>query len=125
LRNIAIPVLCLLLPLLSVYFKNDYPPLKNISNPSFVGREWVFQELAVISYTRDVRGIHLVADPGWGKSAVMNQLINSPLSSVVIHENIIGHHFCKYNEKSTRDAEQFVKSLAESIAKKFPIFECS
>ena len=122
LRNIAIPVLCLLLPLLSVYFKNDYPPLKNISNPSFVGREWVFQELAVISYTRDVRGIHLVADPGWGKSAVMNQLINSPLSSVVIHENIIGHHFCKYNEKSTRDADQFVKSLAESIAQKISDF---
>jgi hypothetical protein len=96
-----------------------YPP---ISNPGFVGREWVFRELENILNASDVRGVLLVIDPGWGKSAIMKRLIHSPSSSAVIHENIIGYHFCKFNEESTRDGEKFVKNLVKLIAKKIPEF---
>ena len=109
---------------LSSYFQkeSDYFHPQNFSNPSFVGREWVFRKLENILNTSDVRGVQLVIDPGWGKSAIMKRLIHSPSSSAVIHENIIGYHFCKFNEESTRDGEEFVKNLVKLIAKKIPEF---
>ena len=94
----------------------DYSNRQNVSNPSFVGREWVFRQIELhILNASDVRGVVLVADPGWGKSAIMERLISSPSSSAIIHENIIGYHFCKYNDKSTRDGGQFVKKLVRLI----------
>jgi ankyrin repeat protein len=109
---------------LSSYFQkeSDYFYPQNFSNPSFVGREWVFRTLENILNASDVRGVQLVIDPGWGKSAIMKRLIHSPSSSAVIHENIIGYHFCKFNEESTRDGEEFVKNLVKLIAKKIPEF---
>ena len=99
--------------------KTDYFYFQSLSNPGFVGREWVFRQLEQnVSTASDVRGVLLVADPGWGKSEIMKRLINSPSSSPIIHENIIGHHFCKYNDESTRNGEKFVKGLVQSISKK-------
>ncbi|XP_028407754.1 ankyrin repeat domain-containing protein 50-like [Dendronephthya gigantea] len=70
--------------------------------------------------SKESRGVLLVADPGWGKSTIMRQLINSPSSSAVIHNNIIGYHFCKFNDDRTRDGGRFVQNLARSIARKIP-----
>ena len=53
----------------------------------------------------------------------MKRLINSSSSSAVIHENIIGYHFCKYNDKSTRDGERFVKNLVQLIGKAIPKYQ--
>jgi ankyrin repeat protein len=100
----------------------NFSYFQNFSNPDFVGREWVFRELENILNASDARGVQLVADPGWGKSEIMKRLIHSPSSSAVIHENIIGHHFCKFNEESTRDGERFVKNLVQLIAKKITEF---
>jgi hypothetical protein len=101
----------------------DYSYHQNFSNSDFVGREWVFRQIELdILNASDVRGVVLVADPGWGKSAFMKRLINSSSSSAIIHENIIGYHFCKYNDKSTRDGEQFVKELVRLIAENIPEF---
>jgi ankyrin repeat protein len=100
----------------------DYSNRQNFSNPTFVGREWVFRELENILNASDIRGVQLVIDPGWGKSEIMKRLIRSSNSSAVIHENIIGYHFCKFDEESTRDGELFVKNLVQLIAKKIPEF---
>ncbi|CAB3983840.1 ankyrin repeat domain-containing 50-like [Paramuricea clavata] len=96
----------------------NFSYIQNFSNPDFVGREWVFRKLENILNTSDVRGVQLIADPGWGKSEIMKRLIHSSNSSAIIHENIIGHHFCKYNKKSTRDGKRLVENLVNSIGKK-------
>ena len=103
----------------------DYPyQQKNFSNPGFVGREWVFRQMEEDILNRsDTRGVLLVADPGWGKSAIMEHLISSSSSSAVIHDNIIGYHFCKFNEKSTRDGGKFVKNIVYLIGKKIPKYK--
>ena len=101
----------------------DYSYRQNFSNPGFVGREWVFREVENFLNASNVRGVLLVADPGWGKSAIIKRLIHSSNSSAVIHENIIGHHFCEYNEKPTRDGERFVKNLVQLISKKINEFQ--
>ena len=71
----------------------------------------------------DTRGVFLVADPGWGKSTIMKHLIDSSSSRAVIHENIIGYHFCQYNDESTRDGKKFVKKLVQLIGKKISDFQ--
>ena len=98
----------------------NFSYFQNFSNPGFVGREWIFRKLENILSTTGVRGVQLIADPGWGKSAIMKRLIHSSSSSTVIHENIIGYHFCEYDEKSTRDGKQFVKNLVKLIGEKIP-----
>ena len=108
---------------LSGYFDKepDYSYHQNFSNPGFVGREWVFRQMEEeILNASDTRGVLLVAEPGWGKSAIMKHLISSSSSSSVIHDNIIGHHICKFNDKSTRDGGRFVKNLVQLIGKKIP-----
>ena len=102
-------------------FKYHSYPL-NFSNPNFVGRGWIFQMFEHILNLSHVRGVLLVTEQGWGKSATIKQLIHSPTSSAVIHNNIIGHYFCKYNRKTTRDGEQFVKELVLFISEKIPKF---
>ena len=104
---------------------HSYP--QNFSNPGFVGREWVFRQMVEKILNRsDTRGVLLVAEPGWGKSAIMKRLISSSSShliSAVIHDNIIGHHICKFNDKSTRDGERFVKNLVQLIGDKIPKYK--
>ena len=102
----------------------DYSYHQNFSNPGFVGREWVFRQMEEDILNRsDTRGVLLVADPGWGKSAIMEHLISSSSSSAVIHDNIIGHHICKFNDKSTRDGGKFVKNIVHLIGKKIPKYK--
>ena len=101
--------------------KPDYPYNHNLTNPDFVGREWLFRLLENTLNANNVRGIQLVSDPGWGKSAIIKHLINSPSSSAVIHKNIIGYHLCKYNEKTTRDGGKFVKNLVQQISNSMSI----
>ena len=96
----------------------DYSYHQNVSISGFVGREWVFRQME--EEILNARGVLLIAEPGWGKSTIMKRLISSSSSSPIIHENIIGHHICKFNDKSTRDGGRFVKNLVQLIAKKVP-----
>ena len=87
----------------------------------FVGREWFFLELDNIFETdRGAAGVLITGDPGSGKSALMAQLICSPYSSLQIHRNIIGFHFCDYSEKGKRDGARFVRNLVDQIAARHP-----
>jgi hypothetical protein len=88
----------------------------------FVDRKWVFSELEKIfeENNETVAGVLITAAPGSGKTALMSQLICSPYSSLLIHENIIGYHLCKYSEKGTRDGARFVRNLVDQIAARLP-----
>ena len=97
---------------------HSYP--QNFSSPSFVGREWVFRQMEEILNKTDSPGILLVAEPGWGKTTLMRHLISSSSSNAVIHDNIIGYHICKFNDKSTRDGGRFVINLVRLIGNKIP-----
>ena len=125
-KLIWISIILISVLVFAIYFHNelDHSNPQNFSIPGFIGREWVFRQIERDTLnTNDVRGVLLVADPGWGKSAIIKRLISSSSSSLVIHENIIGYHFCKYNEKSTRDGERFVKKLVQAIGKKVPKYK--
>ena len=105
------------------YFQKEpnYSYHQNFSISGFAGREWVFRQMEKEILNRSyTRGVLLVAEPGWGKSTIMKRLISSSSSSPIIHENIIGHHICKFDDKSTRDGGRFVKNLVQLIAKKVP-----
>ena len=65
-------------------------------------------------------GVLITGEPGSGKSALMSQLICSPFSSLLIHENTIGYHLCEYSEKGKRDGARFVRNLVDQIAIKLP-----
>ena len=87
----------------------------------FVGREWFFLELENILETdRGTTGVLITGAPGSGKSALMSQLICSPYSSLLVHQNIIGYHLCEYSEKGKRDGTRFVHNLVDQIAARFP-----
>ena len=87
----------------------------------FVGRKWFFLELENIFETdRNTAGVLITGEPGSGKSALMSQLICSPYSSLLIHQNIIGYHLCEYSEKGKRDGARFVRNLVDQIAARLP-----
>ena len=73
---LAIISIFYLSPFLLSYFHKepDYSFSRNFSNPGFVGREWVFRQIEMdILNTSDERGVLLVTDPGWGKTALMKR----------------------------------------------------
>ena len=68
--------------------------LPNITDSTFFGRHWLFQELEDrINSSHNDRGILIVGEPGLGKPSIMRQLIITPESSPFIHRNIIAYHF--------------------------------
>jgi ankyrin repeat protein len=101
------------------------PGWMNTSNPVFIGRRWLFEQLEDLFQKNDsLNGVLLVGDPGSGKTTIMKQLVNSRNnSSHFIHENIIAYHFCEYDKKTTRDGKNFVKSLVEQLSRNVPGFK--
>ena len=95
--------------------------LMNINSSRFFGRRWLFHELEDrINSSHDIRGILIVGEPGLGKSSIMRQLIVTPESSYFINRNIISHHFCKFDEKRTRNVGLFVKNIVRQFEKTIP-----
>ena len=99
----------------------DFSSILASKREGFVGRKWLFSELDSIFETdRGIAGVLITGDPGSGKSALMSQLICSPYSSLLIHQNIIGYHLCEYSEKGKRDGARFVRNLVDQIAARLP-----
>ena len=99
----------------------DFSSILAYKREGFVGRKWFFLELDNIFETdRGTAGVLITGDPGSGKSALMSQLISSPYSSLLVHQNIIGYHLCEYSEKGKRDGARFVRNLVDQIAARLP-----
>ena len=99
----------------------DFASYLSYKREGFVGRKWFFLELDnIFEKDRGTAGVLITGVPGSGKSALMSQLICSPYSSLLIHENIIGYHLCEYSEKGKRDGARFVRNLVDQIAARLP-----
>ena len=86
----------------------------------FTGRQWLYREIEDAFRDKHMAGVQIVGSPGSGKSALSSQLICSRSSSPIIHNSILGYHFCKYSDKNTQMAGKFVRNLAEMIARRLP-----
>ena len=86
----------------------------------FTGRQWLYREIEDAFRDKHMAGVQIVGSPGCGKSALSSNLICSRSSSPIIHNSILGYHFCKYSDKNTQMAGKFVRNLAEMIARRLP-----
>ncbi|XP_028393202.1 uncharacterized protein LOC114517613 [Dendronephthya gigantea] len=99
----------------------DFSAYLAYKREGFVGRKWFFFEIETIfEESLRITGVLITGEPGSGKSALMSQLICSPYSSLLIHENIIGYHLCEYSEKGKRSGARFVRNLVDQIAARLP-----
>ncbi|CAB3985373.1 Ankyrin repeat domain-containing 50 [Paramuricea clavata] len=110
-------------PISHLHFQEfDFSSYLAYKREGFVGRKWFFLELeSIFEESRSsTAGVLITGEPGSGKSALMSQLICSPYSSLLIHENTIGYHLCEYSEKGKRDGARFVRNLVDQIAVRLP-----
>ena len=87
---------------------------------NFTGRQWLYREIEDAFRDKHIAGVQIVGSPGCGKSALSSNLICSRSSSPIIHNSILGYHFCRYSDKNTQMAGKFVRNLAEMIARRLP-----
>ena len=66
---------------------------------NFTGIQWLYREIEHAFKDKHIAGVQIVP---------------------IIHNSILGYHFCKYSDKNTQMAGKFVRNLAEMIARRLP-----
>ncbi|KAJ7372368.1 hypothetical protein OS493_019815 [Desmophyllum pertusum] len=94
----------------------DFSDFIKSSRAEFIGRQWLYQEMESILNHTSKRGVLITGNPGSGKSAFLSNLLCSNTSSPIIHNRILGYHFCVHFNKRTKSGADFVQSLANMIA---------
>ena len=94
----------------------DFTDFVNSSSTEFIGRHWLFHEMERALEHTSKRGVLITGNPGSGKSAFLSHLLCSKTSSPLIHNKILGYHFCMHFDKKTQDGAAFVRNLANMIA---------
>ena len=120
--TVGCPIATTKSPISHFHFQEfDFSSYLAYKSEGFVGRKWFFLELEnIFEESPSTAGVLVTGEPGSGKSALMSQLICSPFSSLLIHENTIGYYLCEYSEKGKRDGARFVRNLVDQIAVKLP-----
>ena len=120
--TVGCPIAITKSPISHLHFQEfDFSSYLAYKSEGFVGRKWFFLELEnIFEESPSTAGVLITGEPGSGKSALMSQLICSPFSSLLIHENTIGYHLREYSEKGKRDGARFVRNLVDQIAVKLP-----
>ena len=96
----------------------DFSDFVNSSKAEFIGRQWLYQEIETALEHTEKRGVLITGNPGSGKSAFLSYLLCSRTSSPLIHNRILGYHFCMHFDKVTQNGAKFVRNLANMIASK-------
>lgn len=98
---------------------------------NFSGREWVFEAVDDwLSQPAGSRFFLLTGGPGTGKSAIAariaqmtNGVVPAPPAIKQIKQGFLSHyHFCQAGSESTLSPLDFVQSVAESLAARYPEF---
>uniref|UniRef100_A0A8W8K106 NACHT domain-containing protein n=1 Tax=Magallana gigas TaxID=29159 RepID=A0A8W8K106_MAGGI len=89
-----------------------------------VGREWLLSELDEKMFFSK-RGVLLLAEMGYGKSAIVAHLIcqsDKRFPGNWIHQHIVAFHICNFYSRKTLTPGNFVKNLAGGFSKQIPGF---
>ena len=70
-------------------------------------------------------GLIIVAEPGFGKTAFISNIINGSFSDSTIRRNMLGYHFCQYSADSIEAATDFILDLIDRMKCKFHDIEYS
>ena len=94
----------------------DFSDFISSSRAEFIGRQWLYREMESELHHNDKLGVLITGNPGSGKSAFLSNLLCSNTSSPIIHNRILGYHFCTHFNKWTGSGANFVGNLANMIA---------
>ena len=90
----------------------DFSDFISSSRAEFIGRQWLYREMESELHHNNKLGVLITGNPGSGKSAFLSNLLCSNTSSPIIHNRILGYHFCMHFNKWTRSGANFVGNLA-------------
>ncbi|XP_060584690.1 uncharacterized protein LOC132740741 [Ruditapes philippinarum] len=119
---------CLTLALLVVlgwkYFVPHHESFTGYHSPFLVGREWLFEilERKLLQDEPSGSGIVSVAEFGYGKSAIISNLLCARPGEKgrSLKEHIAAFHICKYDVSSTQSPERFIRRLVGLLAMSIP-----
>lgn len=100
-------------------FRQDLPLLGYMKDHSeCVGREWLLSNIddELLSNSKRVqasRGLVVVADFGYGKSAIVSHLLcaKKEQKGYNIRNHLVAFHVCKFDVPSTKSSERFIRRL--------------
>ncbi|XP_052768202.1 uncharacterized protein LOC128208695, partial [Mya arenaria] len=100
------------LPLIG-YFKTHKP---------LIGREWLFAKIQDSLEQTKPRGVLLLAQMGYGKSALISLLLCAKRNEKGRHirDKMVAFHICKFDVKSTRNPARFIRRMIGFFATRSP-----
>ncbi|WAR20465.1 hypothetical protein MAR_002303, partial [Mya arenaria] len=100
------------LPLIG-YFKTHKP---------LIGREWLFAKIQENIDQTKPRGVLLLAQMGYGKSALISHLLCAKRNEKGRHirDKMVAFHICKFDVKSTRNPARFIRRMIGFFATRSP-----
>lgn len=97
---------------------------------SFYCRDWVFEKVLTCLQRRreqedlKTKGAFIVGGPGSGKTTLLKELIFPSIKDGPQHDlskKVLAYHFCEAHNYSTVSVSEFIRRLAEQLAKAEPL----
>ena len=96
----------------------DFGPFLASKRRDFVGREWLFQQVADCVTRDGSQALLIQADYGVGKSAFIAELVHRNPG-----RSIIAHHCCQHDTHDTLNPALFATGVAAQLAEALPAFK--
>ena len=92
-----------------------------IYNETIIERKWIYMKIDENMFLGN-KGVNLIADPGYGKTSIVSQLICAEHSSPWFNfrNDILAYHICRFDRSTTQNTGIFIKSFAIAIIRTFP-----
>ena len=94
---------------------------------NFTGRQWVFDAIDRWLRESKKRFFILMGEPGIGKSAISDRLIQFSFRTEPLHPNLLpgflsAVHRCSARDSTTVDPKNFARSITLQLAEQIPSF---